>query len=229
MAILNDLHHDSADCNAWFEELAGAVNEVNPDACMLLGDLANKGLESSLLAVRDLFGQVSCPVYTVPGNHDCDVTLDTSVYEKVFPERLNYVVVEQGWQLIFLNTTEGAAWQNTRISEETLSWLENTVTELDSAKPSLVLSHFPLDPAIHMAPLNVDAVWKRLQPLNVRAAFCGHFHGQHQVIRPPLVTTNVCCARSGVRGNFDGDPRKGFWILEGDANTGALDLRLKQM
>ncbi|MGC9450508.1 MAG: hypothetical protein ACP5I4_03595 [Oceanipulchritudo sp.] len=80
-----------------------------------------------------------------------------------------------------------------------------------------------------MAPLNTEAVWKRLKRLNVRSAFCGHFHGQHQVLLPPLVTTNVCCAREGVRGNFDGDPRKGFRVLQADAQSGPLDLKLKQV
>ncbi|MGC9450509.1 MAG: metallophosphoesterase family protein [Oceanipulchritudo sp.] len=72
-----------------------AEAEANP-----CGDLANKGLEASLVSIRERFGKLTCPFYPVPGNHDCDVTDDTSLYERVFPERLNYVVKEAGWQLI---------------------------------------------------------------------------------------------------------------------------------
>jgi hypothetical protein len=205
------------------------VGKLNCDACVLAGDLANKGLETSLLSVRERFQKLACPVYPVPGNHDCDVTGDTSLYEQVFPGRLNYVIHASGWQLIFLDTTQGMDWKDTRISDRTLGWLEETIPGLDPEPPSLVFSHFPLAPSIHMAPLNLRDVWRRLKPLNVRAAFCGHYHGQHQVLLPPMVTTNVCCARKGVRGNFNDDPRKGFWIVEADAETGSMDIVLHQL
>ena len=228
MAVLNDLHHDSEECDPWFSQLVKAVAGEDPDLCVILGDLAHQGLESSLDSIRRHFSALPCPVYTVPGNHDCDVYGDTSLYEKVFPGRLNYVVSKSGWQLIFLDTTQGSEWKNTRISDATLSWLEETAKTLDPQLPSLVFSHFPLAPTVHMAPLNTGRVWQHLRHIQVRAAFCGHFHGQHQVILPPLVTTNVCCARDGIRGNFDGDPRKGFWLVQVDGATGAVDFRLRQ-
>jgi 3',5'-cyclic AMP phosphodiesterase CpdA len=229
LAVLNDLHHDSPDCDPWFEKLVSVVDSLNPDLCVLTGDLANKGLETSLVSIRDQFGRLKCPVYPVPGNHDCDVPGDTSLYEKIFPGRRNYIIKESGWQLIFLDTTQGKEWKDTRISDGTLAWLDSAVRDLDPEAPSIVFSHFPLAPGIHMAPLNTGEVWKRLARLKVQAAFCGHYHGQHQVILPPLVTTNVCCAREGVRGNFNDDPRKGFWIVQADANSGTLDLQMQQV
>jgi len=212
-AVLNDLHHDSPECDPWFRKVSESVESLSPDLCVLAGDLANVGTLSSLKAVREIFNTLSCPVYTVPGNHDCDVPRDTSLYEEVFPGRLNYHIEHKGWQFVFLDTTDGKEWQNTRISDRSLDWLEKTVPSLDKTTPTLVFSHFPISPEIHMAPLNTKEVWKLLQKLNVRGVFCGHFHGQHAVVRPPLVTTNICCARPGVRGNFDGDPRKGFWLV----------------
>jgi 3',5'-cyclic AMP phosphodiesterase CpdA len=226
LAVLNDLHHDSTECDPWFEAVVRAVSQIEPDGCILAGDLANIGLESSLRSVREIFGRLDCPVYPVPGNHDCDVTDDTSLYEEIFPGRLNYVIERAGWQLLFLDTTNGKAWQDVQISKRTLDWLESNLMSLDQTKPALVFTHFPLASPIHMAPVNTDAVWKRLAGLDVRAAFCGHYHGQHAVIRPPLVTTNICCARPGVRGNFDGDPRKGFWQLTADAENGKIDYRM---
>lgn len=229
IAILNDLHHDSPDCDPWFENLVNVVDSVNPDLCVLAGDLANKGLETSLLSVRGIFGRLKCPVCPVIGNHDCDVPGDSSLYEKIFPGRLNYIIKQSGWQLIYLDTTQGKDWKDTLISGRTLSWLESAVKELDPAAPSLLFSHFPLAAGIHMAPLNTAEVWKRLAGLRIQAAFCGHYHGQHQVILPPLVTTNVCCAREGIRGNFNKDPRKGFWLVQADAETGSLDMQLQQI
>jgi 3',5'-cyclic AMP phosphodiesterase CpdA len=225
-AVLNDLHHDSPECDAWFTRLVDSVGAEAPDFCILAGDLANVGLESSLLAVRDHFARLECPVYTVPGNHDCDVEETTRLYSKVFPDRLNYRFRHKGWQFIGLDTTDGKEWQDTRISSQTLEWLDKEVPRLEAELPSVVFTHFPLAAPIHMASLNAGEVWKRLAPLNIRAAFCGHFHGQHTVIFPPLVTTNVCCAR--VRGNFDGDPRKGFWMVEAGPD-GKLAYQLKML
>ena len=225
-AVLNDLHHHSAECDGWFTAVVDAVREEGPDFCLLAGDLADTGLESSLIAVRAHFSRLDCPVHTVPGNHDCDVAGDTGLYSKVFPDRLNYSFRKGNWQFIGLDTTDGKEWENTRISDQTLHWLKQEVQRLDTTLPTVVFTHFPLAGPIHMASLNAGEVWKRLQPLNVKAAFCGHFHGQHQVILPPLVTTNVCCAR--VRGNFDGDPRKGFWMVDASPE-GTLGFRLKRM
>ncbi len=227
IAVLNDLHHDSPACDPWFAQVAGVVKSETPDLCVLAGDLANTGLKASLVSVRDHFSVLDCPVCPIPGNHDCDVTDDTSLYQEVFPGKLNYLVRKPGWQLIFLDTTQGKDWKDTVVSDSTLSWLDNAVSSLDREVPSLVFSHFPLANGIHMAPLNTEEVWKRLNRMNVRAVFCGHFHGQHQVVLPPLVTTNICCAREGVRGNFDGDPRRGFWIVQADAGTGTLDLKCR--
>lgn len=226
LAVLNDLHHGSPECDPWFARLVEQVAALDPDACVLAGDLADTGLESSLVAVREAFARLECPVFPVPGNHDCDVSGDTSIYERVFPERSNYHLELNGWELLFLDTTEGAEWKDITISKKTLDWLARTAGELDGAKPTLVFSHFPLAAPIHMVPVNTDEVWKRLDGASVRGAFCGHFHGQHAVVRPPLVTTNVCCSR--IKGNFDGDPRKGFWLVEADG-TGRLDYRLERI
>jgi 3',5'-cyclic AMP phosphodiesterase CpdA len=224
IALLNDLHHADAGCDGWLRRVVEAVRAENPDFCVLAGDLADKGLESSLVSVKEHFGRLGCPVYPVPGNHDCDVPLDTSLYEQVFPGRLNYRVEQSGWQFLFLDTTEGAASKDTTISDRTLGWLRTAVKRMDAHTPTVVVSHFPLARPIHMSPVNADAVWRILRGIPVRGAFCGHFHGQHAVMVPPLVTTNVCCSR--IRGNFDKDPRKGFWILNAGAD-GRLDYRLK--
>jgi 3',5'-cyclic AMP phosphodiesterase CpdA len=205
------------------------VGAMNPDMCVLLGDLSNKGLAASLESIRDHFGRLKCPVYTVPGNHDCDVTGDTTVYERIFPNSLNYIIKKSGWQLIFLDTTQGKDWKNTFISKKTLDWLSSALSGLDPEAPSVLFSHFPLASRIHMAPLNTDELWNRLSKLRVTAAFCGHYHGQHQVIQPPMVTTNVCCARSEVVGNFNDDPRVGFWMIQANAATGMIDLKLQQL
>lgn len=223
-AVLNDLHHAGAECDAWFTGVVEAVAAENPDFCVLLGDLANAGLESSLRAVRDHFSRLECPVYPIPGNHDCDVSGDTSLYAAVFPGRLNYTFRHGNAQFIALDTTEGTLYKDTRVSGETLDWLAGAVKALDPGQSTMLFSHFPLANPIPMTPLNADRLWSLLRALPVRAAFCGHFHGQDAVLRDPLVLTNVCCSR--VRDNHDGDPRKGFWMVEWEGAAGQIRYHL---
>ena len=107
-AVLNDFHHDSVACDAWFEKLFQAVGGHGRLAFVAgLGDLANAGKPESLAAIKRLAAAVPGPFYTVPGNHDNDVEETTRIYAEVFPGRLNYSWTEAGWQFVALDTTDG--------------------------------------------------------------------------------------------------------------------------
>ena len=73
-AVLNDFHHESADCEGWFETLFGTVAAHSDVAFVAgLGDLANKGKPESLAAIKRLAATARVPFYPVPGNHDNDL------------------------------------------------------------------------------------------------------------------------------------------------------------
>jgi 3',5'-cyclic AMP phosphodiesterase CpdA len=124
-AVLNDFHHESAECDVWFESLFRAVT-AHPDVAFIagLGDLANKGKSESLAAVKRIAGTVHVPFYPLPGNHDNDLEQTTRLYADVFPNRLNYSWVESGWQFVALDTTDGNKWSDTTVRPETLAWLK---------------------------------------------------------------------------------------------------------
>jgi Icc-related predicted phosphoesterase len=216
-AALNDLHYHTPECEAWFRALFGAVAAERPAFMALLGDLVHRGQPENLAAVRRLAGESGVPFHAVPGNHDNDVEETTRLYAEVFPGMLNHRFEHAGWQFVALDSTEGKAWRNTRFSAETLAWLDAALAEMDPRRPTVLLTHFPVAPGIAtptgvvMTPLNAEEVLSRFEPFNLRAAFCGHFHGRTERTRgAATLVTGSTCAR--VDKNHNGVDEKGWWL-----------------
>ena len=219
-AVLNDFHHDGADCDAWFQNLFKSVAAKGELAFVAgLGDLANAGKPESIAAIKRLAGVVRAPFYPVPGNHDNDLEESTRIYAEVFPGRLNYTWSESGWQFVALDTTDGKKWGETQVSAATLAWLKAELPKLNPKRPTVVLTHFPLGAGVKYRPLNAEAVLEPFLEFNLRGVFSGHYHAQTKVAyRGIECVTNACCAR--VRGNHDGTTVKGYFVVTGAADGG---------
>jgi hypothetical protein len=217
-AVINDFHHDSAACDAWFEKLFASVAAQGRLAFVAgLGDLANAGKPESIAAIKRLAAAVPAPFYPVPGNHDNDVEQTTRIYADVFPGRLNYTWSEAGWQFVALDTTDGKKWGDTQVGPATLAWLKAELPKLDPQRPTVVLTHFPLGAGVKYRPLNAEAVLERFLDFNLRGVFSGHYHARTTVTyRGIEVVTNACCAR--VRDNHDGSKAKGYQVVNGAAD-----------
>jgi 3',5'-cyclic AMP phosphodiesterase CpdA len=210
--VVNDLHHAAPECDPFFERLVEQMRgHAGIEFCLVVGDIADKGRPESLAAMKRILGGLGAPVHTVPGNHDNDGCGDTSLYAAAFPDALNYHFKHRGWQFIGLDSTEGTNWGDTHISEATLGFLDATVPRLDRKAPTAVFTHFPLAEGVRLRPVNAGEVLRRLDPLNLRVAFCGHFHSRTlKAYGAGLLTTNVCCAR--VRTNHDGTRPEGYML-----------------
>ncbi len=217
-AVLNDFHHESADCEGWFETLFGTVAAHSDVAFVAgLGDLANKGKPESLAAIKRLAATARLPFYPAPGNHDNDLEKNTRIYSEVFPGRLNYSWAESGWQFVALDTTDGNKWSDTTVSPTTLAWLKQELPKLDPRRPTVLLTHFPLGAGAKYRPLNAEAVLTPFVDFNLRGVFSGHYHGVTKVAHGSIeCVTNVCCSRVGK--NHDGTAAKGYYICTGGAD-----------
>lgn len=225
-AVLNDFHHDSAECDAWFESLFRAAGAHAGVAFVAgLGDLANKGKPESIAAIKRLAVAARVPFFPVPGNHDNDLEESTRIYTEVFPGRLNYAWSEAGWQFIALDTTDGKKWGESRVSTVTLDWLKAELPKLDARKPTVLLTHFPLGAGVKYRPLNAEDVLEQFADFNLRGVFSGHYHarttvaaGRGAVIGHGVTecVTNVCCSR--VSPNHDGTKAKGYFVCAGSAD-----------
>jgi len=220
--VVNDTHHMSPACG---EYLAGAIRLMKrqePDFCLHCGDLTEKGQPENTEAVHNLFRELRAPMYPVIGNHDYLTQTDRTAYERWFPRRLNYAFRHRGWQFIGLDTSDGLRYEKTSVQPDTLRWLDEQLPGLNSRRPTVVFTHFPLGADVNYRPRNAEAVLYRFRDFNLQAVFCGHFHGlTERVSGQAILTTNRCCALK--RDNHDGTKAKGFFVCE--AAGGQLNRR----
>ncbi|RME66826.1 MAG: hypothetical protein D6781_14430 [Verrucomicrobia bacterium] len=210
--VVNDLHHADPACTPWMQRLVAHMRAHAPlDFALVLGDLSDTGRPESLAAMRDILGGLGSPVFTVPGNHDCDVEGDTRLYAGIFPGQLNYHFRHHGWQFIGFDSTDGTRWEDTRMRPETLAFLADTAATLDHGAPTIAFTHFPLGEGVRMRSLDADAALDRLAQLDLRCVFSGHYHARTERIHngTPLIT-NACCSR--VQDNHDASPEKGYLL-----------------
>jgi 3',5'-cyclic AMP phosphodiesterase CpdA len=211
--VINDAHYQSPKCGAWFERVAASIKSHNPkpEACLMVGDLAEHGTPNELGAMRDALRSFGTPYHAVIGNHDYANPIDRRPYEELFPRSINYHFIHRGWQFIGLDSSEGIHFRNTRIQPATFKWLDETLPKLDRARPTVVFTHFPLGDGVPMRPMNADALLTRLLDFNLVAVYNGHFHGfTERLWRRTALTTNKCCAIS--RSNHDGTKENGYFL-----------------
>ena len=212
---VNDFHYVDEKCGAWLQTAIAKMKECSPkpELCLMSGDYSDNGTVAQLAATRDVMKSLGIPTCGVIGNHDWLNNKDRKPYEEIFPDRLNYQFEHRGWQFIALDTTEGLKGMQTQISKETLRWVDDNLPKVERKKPMILLSHFQLGPNIRNRPLNTDDLLERFRDFNLRAAFCGHFHGfTESKLGEAVFTTDKCCSLK--RANHDGTKGKGFFFCQ---------------
>lgn len=213
--VTNDFHHESPANDAWMEAVFRQIAKTeSADFCLGLGDLANSGKPASLTTMKRLAKLAEMPFYPAIGNHDLDETGDAANYAAVFPDCFNYTFVQHGWQIVVIDTTDGVVWENSKISESTLAWLDATVPTLDPHAPTILATHFPLAGEVTFAPRNTDEVLTRFEPLNLRGVFCGHYHA-NTVTQHGDYDIVTCAGLGCVRANHYGTKEKGYLVVDG--------------
>ncbi len=215
--ILNDLHHATTECDPWFAAVVAKV-KADPDHefALLLGDLSDEAKPASFATVKDLFGGLGRPYHVLIGNHDQKTDATAEAFDAAFPGQRNYWFEHRGWQFVGIDSTQGTAASDTRVSERTLGWLDQTLPKLDRRRPTVLYSHFPLGKGVKMTPLNADDVLGRFLEHNLQGVFSGHYHAYtEKEFHGAPVITNRCCSR--LRGNHDGSKEKGWWSMAASA------------
>lgn len=212
--VVTDLHYRDERCGSWFEKVVESIHALRPRPAfvMLAGDLSESGKEEQLGAIREIFWRLPTPIHSVVGNHDCDEAGDFSAYRGIYGPRFNYRFEHGGWQFLAFDSTQGGHVYRTRISSDTLGWLDRTLPDISREKPLVVLTHFPLG-RNWLRPVNSHEVLDRLQGYRLLATMGGHWHGlTDRAERGVHLSTNRCC--SWWRGNHDGSPLKGYALAK---------------
>lgn len=181
-----------------------AINEENPDLIIHMGDWSCGGgsfnmpeetFYQTLRDAKDAFCSLGCPVYTLPGNHDCPPGGDYSFFAELWGTTpgLGQTIDLPNARLILLNTHGhsanqlAAAYPNDPIS----GWVSDA--ELARIEEALLTAeNKPVIFFIHqlLAPWSIDQPWLDLYQIdngeqvldlmrrygNVVAVFQGHAH-----------------------------------------------------
>jgi len=218
--VINDIHYINEKCAAFLERVLQKV-KAGPKAefCLLAGDLSHHGTEAELRAVKEIFGTLGIPLFALPGNHDYVTQTDRNPYETVFPGRLNYYFVHNGWQFVGFDSTEGLRADKTTIHEPAVDFLVSTLKKISKTEPTVAFTHFPLGEKVEKRPLNAEAVLNMFREHNLQATFGGHHHAfTERNFQQATLVTNRCCSFS--QPNHDGTKEKGYFIC--DARDGHI-------
>lgn len=213
---VNDFHYLNNKCAPWFERVIKSMqSHEGVELILISGDLVEHGTKEQFGAIHDLLSTLRVAYYVVVGNHDYRTQTDRKHYEQLFPDRINYHLEHQSWQLIGFDTTDGMKSQNVSAPKSTLDWLDSTLPKLDNKKPTILFTHFPLGFGVPFILKNAENVLERFKAFNVRAAYCGHYHGFTEKKTGDLVmTTDKCCSFS--RANHDKTPEKGYFLCRAE-------------
>ncbi|MDR9828265.1 phosphodiesterase [Vibrio sp. FNV 38] len=193
IAQLTDLHIKKGGKKAYrrvdtLECLRKAVLHINhlnprPDYLVITGDLGDFGTPDEYQLIREELQNVELPMLVVPGNHDDRDNLRKGLKGLVefdHPDFCNFVVDEQGTVLIGLDSSViGKPYGY--LSQETLSWLKETIRKHQNKPVMLFLHHPPMQVGLgHMDVQNLtnaDALLEILSQFNNIKGICaGHLH-----------------------------------------------------
>ncbi|WP_374214555.1 metallophosphoesterase [Streptomyces sp. Je 1-79] len=208
IAHISDLHVDSSPRSAERTRAVMAYLEsldVDLDAVVVTGDMADHGLESEYTLVRELL-RTRHPLLVCPGNHDRrdafrDVLLGMTTHRSGAP--VNQVLRGDAFTLALCDSSvpgKDEGW----LEDETLAWLEGVLDETPEGMPVLVGFHHP--PTALRMPF-VDGIRQfgedRLAELAERrpgivAFLCGHAHtaaattfaGRPLLVAPGVISTS---------------------------------------
>lgn len=194
LLVLTDLHHSPAGAQPFLSGDGGRIAGplllrkallrmrhlgAPPDAIVLLGDVAGKGLdgaqtESALRAVAEEARRAGLPVFAVPGNHDGDA----GRYAAIFGCRPGAHLIKGCCLLLFADAYgEG---DHALRTEEDLSLPMRAAAE-HPGMPLVALQHNPLHPSIDdpypYLPTNAAAIREGYGRAGVLLSLSGHLHG----------------------------------------------------
>ena len=175
---ISDLHVGSQFQPDVFEKVVEEVNELNPDAILVTGDLTNEGLIKEYEKAKQLISKFNCKkILAISGNHDYRNT-GYLHFKKYFPfEAVNelggdVVVVTIGTSRPDRNEGEVGYRQNL--------WLERTMKKYKDRVKILAMHHhlvgIPDTGADRLTIIDAGDVLRTILATDVNLVLCGHKH-----------------------------------------------------
>ncbi|HMH23992.1 MAG TPA: PQQ-binding-like beta-propeller repeat protein [Puia sp.] len=174
IAFLTDIHvSPGAAGEPNLQNIVSEINEGDYDFAVLTGDLTNTGVDTELVTVHRILGDLKIPLHVVPGNHEtnwsesaCQTFLKLWGSDRFCFSAGNYL-------FIGFNTGPFMKMGDGHVKEEDVRWIQQTLArEARPGKTVVSLSHYPLGDGLD----NWFEVTDLLKQYNTRLVLCGHGH-----------------------------------------------------
>lgn len=193
IAQLTDLHikqggrpaYQKVDTLACLRKAIRHINNLKPqpDYAVITGDLGDFGSPEEYQVIKQELLKFHMPLLIVPGNHDHRDNLRQGLEglaEFDHPDFCNFVVQHDDHVLVGLDSSViGQPYGH--LSEQTLTWLDDTLTEHQAQPVMLFLHHPPMQVGLNHMDVqnltNADELYQVLSQHNNISGICaGHLH-----------------------------------------------------
>ncbi len=171
------------------ENLARCVAHINqlnpqPDLALVTGDIANDGLQEAYEQAAGILGQLRCPFYVIPGNHDDRARLMATFGEQSCPSAsqtfVNYVIEGHDLRLITVDSVIVGA-PGGEICADRAAWLDARLNEAKTQPTVIFMHHPPVNFGVPETDIDGFIGAERLGDMvekhaNVERILCGHIH-----------------------------------------------------
>ena len=155
------------------------INDVNPDAVVITGDLTEFGFEGEYIDAEKYINQIRPETFIVPGNHDARYCGDI-YFEKFFGYGNNVMRIAKNLCLIGIDTSIPDLDEGT-VGRGKQRWLKNELAKIPKSHCKVVAMHHHLIPIPHTGrerSVLTDAgdILEILVDEGADLVLCGHRH-----------------------------------------------------
>lgn len=217
IAHISDLHirphgvklYDFIDTNALISQHVATINMLAkqhdaPDALIVTGDIVNCGTPDEYKMARRILGQVTIPLYLIPGNHDnnasfldalSDLCPPLQTVKKGKPNNIHYILEDFPIRFVLLDSTVDGELGGL-LGDTQLAWLDEQLTQDTNKETVICMHHHPVPCGnAHMDAILCADGHKLMDLLkkhpHVTRVICGH---THRVIFQAVNGITVCTA-----------------------------------
>lgn len=175
---LSDLHVGSQFVQSKFDTVVQEVNQINPDAIVITGDLTNEGLVKEYERCHRLVSQFNTKkIIPLSGNHDYRNT-GYLVFKKYFP--FNTINELDGDTVLVTLGTSRPDRNEGEVGFRQNLWLERTMKKYADKTKILAMHHhligIPDTGADRLTVIDAGDVLRTILDTDVDLVLCGHKH-----------------------------------------------------
>ena len=189
--VISDIHmrdssmYKNANSSDYLHRVLLSINKyfIKARACLLLGDIADSGSDSSYQSVRDQLQSLTMPIYATVGNHDNRAIMQShfaaSYNSDGFAQSAHSLAAD--WRLLVLDSKLKGQAQG-EICPTRLAWLQAQLQTCSERNIIIAMHHPPGPLAVpaldHIALGDGKALLEVLKPHKdrIRMLLCSHFH-----------------------------------------------------